>query len=163
MSADNFNIRAACAGEGQALYDVTHQSVLELGRAFYSPVQLAGWMGDRTSATYETLIANGNVIVALRNGNIVGFVDAEAGEVTRLFVLATAAGSGLGKCLLKLGIEQAQQGFDGDIQVEATLNAVGFYAHHGFKTREPGFSSHTIGGEPIAIVHMVLNKNPTQS
>lgn len=162
MALCDFNIRPAQAGEGQALYDVTRLSILASGQSFYSSDQLAGWMGARTAETYEAIIAKGNVIVAVQEDKIAGFVDAEAGEVTRLFLLPEATGTGLGKNLLKLGIETAKRDYVGDICVEATLNAESFYAHHGFKTVEHGFFSHGVGGEPIAIVHMVLVQTSTK-
>lgn len=156
MTLSGFLIRPAQQGDGQALYDVTHLSILASGQAFYSSEQLAGWMGARTAATYEAIIAKGNVMVAERNGQLVAFVDTEGGEVTRLFLLPEATGSGLGKHLLELGIERVKREYKEDIRVEATLNAESFYAHHGFKAVERGFFSHGVGGEPIAIVHMVL-------
>lgn len=156
MPLSGFLIRPAQQGDGQALYDVTHLSILASGQAFYSSEQLAGWMGARTAETYEALIAKGNVMVAERDGQLVAFVDTEGGEVTRLFLLPEATGSGLGKYLLELGIERVKREYKGDIRVEATLNAESFYAHHGFKVVERGFFSHGVGGEPIAIVHMVL-------
>lgn len=156
MTLSGFLIKPAQQGDGQALYDVTHLSILASGQAFYSSEQLAGWMGARTAETYETIIAKGNVMVAERDGQILAFVDTEGGEVTRLFLLPEATGSGLGKHLLELGIERIKREYKGDIRVEATLNAESFYAHHGFKAVERGFFSHGVGGEPIAIVHMVL-------
>jgi hypothetical protein len=63
---------------------------------------------------------------------IVVFVDAEPGEVTRLFLLPTASGRGLGSRLLR-------RGYDDPIKVEATLKATGFYETHGFKTLGSGY------------------------
>ncbi|HEV2503485.1 MAG TPA: GNAT family N-acetyltransferase [Mesorhizobium sp.] len=150
------NLRPARAGDGQAVFDVTRASVRELARSHYSESQIAGWMDERTAQTYERLIAAGSMVVAEQDGRIVGFVDAEPGEVTRLFLLAAAAGLGLGSKLLEIGIAKARQGHDGPIRVEATLNAEGFYARHGFRPIEHGFFSHGVGGDPIGIILMEL-------
>jgi GNAT superfamily N-acetyltransferase len=130
--------------------------VKDLAKDHYSAEVIAGWMGERTPAYYEALIAHGRMIVAEQSGVIVGFVDAEPGEVTRLFLLPTASGSGLGSRLLQNGIEHARRGHDGPIKVEATLNAVGFYEKRGFRILGGGYTSHNLGGPPIAIVYMEL-------
>lgn len=149
-------LRPARAGDGAAVFEVTRQSVRALAKGHYSEAQLAGWMGDRTPAYYEDLIAKGRMVVAERDGRILGFVDAEAGEVTRLFLLAEAAGAGLGRRLLEIGIAAARAGHAGPIRLEATINAEGFYQRHGFRTTGRGVFSHGLGGDPIEIVHMEL-------
>ncbi len=153
-------LRAARKGEGAALFAITAASVQGLGVAHYSPAQLAGWMGARSDASYEAIIAMGNVTVAERAGNILGFVDACAGEVTRLFILPNAAGQGLGTRLLAIGMARAKAQHTGSILVESTLNAEGFYARHGFKRQSLGQFSHGEGGDPIAVV---LMEHPGQS
>ncbi len=149
-------LRPAREGDGRAVFDVTRLSVAALAKDHYSAEQIAGWMGDRTPDTYEHLIANRRMVVAERDGAIVGFVDAVPGEVTRLFVLPDAAGSGLGRRLLEIGIETARKGHSGSIRLEATINAEGFYQRHGFETIKRGYFSHGLGGDPIEIVHMEL-------
>nr|WP_280821070.1 GNAT family N-acetyltransferase [Mesorhizobium soli] len=152
----SFSLRPAHQGDGQAVFDVTRLSVRALAKNHYSSGQIDGWMGNRTTEYYEDLIAMGRMVVAEQNGRIVGFVDTEPGEVTRLFLLEEAAGSGLGKQLLEIGIKNARLGHKGPIKVESTINAEGFYRKHGFRTIERGFFSHGVGGDPIEIVHMEL-------
>ncbi|WP_115732341.1 GNAT family N-acetyltransferase [Aminobacter aminovorans] len=149
-------LRPARSGDGRAVFDVTRHSVRELAKEHYSAEQIAGWMGDRTPDTYEALIAKGLMVVAEQGDRIVGFVDSEPGEVTRLFLLADVAGSGLGKMLLEIGIRNARQDHEGPIRVESTVNAEGFYRRHGFRAVERGYFSHGVGGDPIEIVHMEL-------
>ena len=151
------SLRAARKGDGEALFEVTRRSVEALVRNHYSPEQIARWMGDRTSAYYEDLIAQGQVVVAEFKGTVMGFVDSEPGEVTRLFLLPGAAGSGLGRKLLDAGIANARKGHTGPIKVESTINAESFYRRHGFRTVGRGYFSHGLGGDPIEIVHMELS------
>jgi len=113
-------------------------------------------MGQRTPAFYEELIAKGRMTVCMHDGIAVGFVDAEPGEVTRLFVLPEFARSGVGRRLLEIGITQARLGHVGSIKLEATINAEGFYRKHGFRSIGRGHFSHGLGGEPIEIVRMEL-------
>lgn len=151
-----FSFRPARPGDGKAVFDITQLSIAGLGKQHYSAEQIAGWMGLRTPAFYEDLIAKGKMIVAEREHKVVGFVDAEPGEVTRLFILPEVAGFGLGKQLLAKGIEQAKAGHYGVIRVESTVNAESFYARNGFKAVGKGYFSHGLGGDPIEIVHMEL-------
>ncbi|WP_256466644.1 GNAT family N-acetyltransferase [Bradyrhizobium sp. 193] len=83
-------------------------------------------------------------------------MDADPGEVTRVFVLPEAAGAGLGRRLLEIGISQARLGHSGPIRLEATINPVGFYQKCGFRSISRGLFSHGLGGDPIEIVHMEL-------
>jgi GNAT superfamily N-acetyltransferase len=80
-------------------------------------------MGERTPDFYEGLISAGRMVVAGRDGVVVGFVDEEPGELTRLFLLAEVSGIGLGRQLLQIGIDLAKAGHDGKIRVESTKNA----------------------------------------
>jgi GNAT superfamily N-acetyltransferase len=91
------------------------------------------------------------MVVAEQDGVVVGFVDSEPGELTRLFIVPSAVGQGLGKRLLEIGIQQARVGYQGAIRVEATLNAISFLrtprvqggrerdcCPHGWRTTNPG-------------------------
>lgn len=158
-SGNNTILRPSRPGEGQSLYDVTARSIQALGKQYYSSDQLAGWMGERTADYYEDMIKKNKSFVAEKNGEIQGFVDATPGEVTRLFLLPKAAGQGLGKRLLRLGVEIAAEGYAGPIRVEATLNAHKFYERNGFKTVGKGYFSHGVGGDPIEIVLMEMNQS----
>jgi GNAT superfamily N-acetyltransferase len=147
-------LRPARRGDGRSVFELTWASVKGLAQKHYSPEVIANWMGERSPGYYENLIDRGHMIVAEQSAVIIGFVDAEPGEVTRLFILPGAAGSGVGKRLLHVGIEMARRGHNGPVRVEATLNAVDFYKKHGFKILMSGHASHTVGGPLIPVVHM---------
>ena len=154
---DEVSLRPAREGDGEALFEVTRRSVEALARNHYTPEQIARWMGDRTPQYYEDLIAQGQVVVAEFKDTIMGFVDSEPGEVSRLFLLPGVAGSGLGRKLLDIGVANARKGHSGPIKVESTINAEGFYRRHGFRTVSRGYFSHGLGGDPIEIVRMELS------
>lgn len=113
-------------------------------------------MGERTFAYYEEEIKKNRTVVAEENGEIIGFVDSDPGEITRLFLVPNAAGRGLGKQLLQIGIENAKKGYSGAIKIESTLNARGFSERNGFKAVKNSYFSHGGGGEPIEIVLMEM-------
>lgn len=157
---ESITLRAARAGDGAAVFAVTHQSITELAQGRYSAEQLRGWMGQRSHDDYERAIAKGGMVVACQGDTVVGFVDAEPGEVTRLFVLAQAAGQQLGSRLLAAGLAKAQAPHVQVIKVESTLNAEGFYRRHGFIAKGRDFFSHGVGGDPIEIVLMERPAQP---
>lgn len=154
--AADFSFRSARREDAETVFSITKTSIRGLAGTSYSPTQIENWMGERTAAFYEELIAAGRMMVCLRGGVVVGFVDAMPGEVTRLFILPEVAGLGLGRRLLEIGIAQARLGHGGSIKLEATVNAVGFYRKCGFRSIRQGYFSHGRGGDPIAIVHMEL-------
>ncbi|TWC00220.1 ribosomal protein S18 acetylase RimI-like enzyme [Bradyrhizobium macuxiense] len=156
MNRSEIVLRPARAGDGRSLFDVTVQSVQGLGKSHYTSEQLAGWMGERTAEHYEDIIKSGRTVLAEHRGEVVGFVASDPGEVTRLFLLPKAAGQGLGKRLLEAGVENAKMGYSGSIRIESTLNAQGFYEHHGFRAIEKGYFSHGVGGDPIEVVLMEM-------
>jgi GNAT superfamily N-acetyltransferase len=156
MTLDDVSYRPARPEDAETVFDITRASIRGLAAASYSRTQIENWMGERTPAFYQELIAKGRMTVCLRNGVVLGFVDAEPGEVTRLFMLPEAAGLGLGRRLLEIGIARARLGHSGPIKFEATINAEGFYLRHGFRSMARGTFSHGIGGVPIEIVHMEL-------
>lgn len=152
----NFSFRAARLEDAEVVFNITKASISGLAGASYSRYQIENWMGERTVTFYEELIARGQMTVCVRDDVVVGFVDAEPGEVTRLFMLPEAAGLGLGRRLLEIGVEQARLGHSGPVRLEATINAEAFYRKHGFRNLRRGYFSHGLGGEPIEIVHMEL-------
>jgi GNAT superfamily N-acetyltransferase len=157
MSADNdVSFRKARVEDAETVFNITKASIAGLSRGCYTPAQIENWMGERTSGFYRDLIAKGRMTVCLRGDVVVGFVDTEPGEVTRLFVLPGAAGTGLGVRLLDIGVAAARDGHTGPVRLEATINAEAFYARYGFRSMGRGQFSHGLGGEPIEIVYMEL-------
>jgi GNAT superfamily N-acetyltransferase len=153
---DSLSFRAAHREDAETVFNITRASIGGLAGASYSRKQIENWMGERTPAFYEELIARGGMTVCVREGTVVGFVDAEPGEVTRLFILPEVAGTGLGRRLLDIGVARAKLGHSGPIRLEATINAESFYQKHGFRSIRRGYFSHGLGGAPIEIVHMEL-------
>ena len=145
-------IRPARPGEGQALYDVTQAAITGLAAGHYAPEQIAQWMGGRDAAHYEQVIAGGAVRLAECDGVVLGFVDTAPGVLLRLFVRPEAAGQGLGRWLLQLGVAAALK--NGAVRLEATLNAAPFYARHGFVALGRAVYQHELGGLPVEVVKM---------
>jgi predicted N-acetyltransferase YhbS len=156
VEGDQLTIRPARAGDGAAVFEVTRLSAAGLAKDHYSPEQIANWMGERTPDFYEEAIGKGRMVVVERGGVVVAYVDAEPGELTRLFVLPEVAGMGIGARLLEIGLEAARLGHSGPVKVEASINAEAFYRRFGFTTIRRGYFTHGVGGVPIEIVRMSL-------
>lgn len=153
-------LRPARPGEGQFLFDVTLRSVRAMAAGHYTGEQIDHWMSGRTPGYYEKIIAGGGTLVACEGSQIVGFVDAVPGEITRLFLLPANAGKGLGKRLLEAGLVFAWRGHDGPIRVLATLNAESFYARHGFVRQGMTIHSGETGALPLDLVVMLRHGPP---
>ena len=67
--------------DAETVFNITRASIGGLAGMSYSPNQIENWMGERTRTFYEELIAKERMTVCLRGGVVVGFVDAEPGEV----------------------------------------------------------------------------------
>ena len=153
----NMLIRPAQPDDVDAIFAITRDSFAALAAAYYSREQIDGWMNGCSPQTYLEAVEDGRIHVAEMNGAVVGYVDALPGEVTRLFVLPEAAGRGIGKKLMEVGLKLARKGHSGPVIVESLLNAVPFYEKLGFVTVEQAMSSHGTGETPpIEVVHMEL-------
>lgn len=145
-------IRPATAADAEAMFALHRRSVLSLCRAAYDPQQLDAWFFERSPAIYGPGLAAGQIHVACRGDAILGFVGAEPGEVTLLFVDPEAAGSGIGKALFEFGLDAARLGHAGPLRVVATRNSQRFYERHGFV--EVGRDA-IERGEPIVRIEVI--------
>ena len=125
-------IRPATTADAEAMFALHRRSVLSLCREAYGPEQLDAWFFGRSPEIYAPGLAAGQIHVACRGEAILGFVGAEPGEVTLLFVDPEVAGSGVGKALFEFGLQSARVGHAGPLRVVATRNSQRFYERHGF-------------------------------
>jgi GNAT superfamily N-acetyltransferase len=145
-------IRPATPVDAEAMFALHRRSVLSLCREAYGPRQLEAWFVGRSPAIYAPALAAGQLHVACRGDAILGFVGAEPGEVTLLFVDPAAAGSGIGKALFEFGLEAARAGHAGPLRVVATRNSQRFYERYGFA--EVGRDA-IERGEPIVRIEVI--------
>lgn len=138
-------IRRATTDDAEELFAVHQRSVRALCAADYPAEQIAAWFTGRSPVMYARPIAAGQMWVAERGGRLLGFVGAEPGEVTLLFVAPEAAGQGVGRRLFEFALAVASHDFDEALTVVATKNSAAFYARFGFvAVEEQAF----IRGEP---------------
>lgn len=130
--------RPADARDLDALFEVHQASVRQLCAGAYSAQHIEQWFEGRSPQIYQPLLEQGNLWLAHVRERAVGFVGTTPGEIVSLFVAPDWAGQGLGRELLHRGLADAARQHPGPITAVATLNAVGFYARHGFKRVDEG-------------------------
>lgn len=136
IATADITLRQAQAADAPALFDAHQDSVLNQAVTAYDAPQLQAWFEGRSPAIYEPALSEGRIWLAERAGRVLGFVGIEPLEVSLLFVRAEAAGSGLGRRLLALGMAQARRTGAGPLKLVATLNSQAFYERHGFVPTE---------------------------
>ena len=126
------SIRKAASVDAEAIFSVHQASVRTLCAAAYSREHIESWFEDRTSEIYAPALAAGYIWVVEQDGQIVGFVGAEPGEVTLLFVHPQVSGQGIGRQLFEFGASLAAASSEQPLTVVATKNSESFYATFGF-------------------------------
>jgi GNAT superfamily N-acetyltransferase len=129
---DFVTIRQARFGDSLAIFEAHRDSVAGLCANSYTAAQLETWFEGRTHEIHLPAIHAGQVFIAERAGQVLGFFGFVPGEVTLLFVRPQASGAGLGSRLLALALEHAAAGHTGSLAVVATKNSQRFYEKHGF-------------------------------
>lgn len=112
------------------------------------------WLEGRSPATYLDAISRSAISVAVSAEQIVGFIEAIPGEIVKLFVRGSTAGTGIGNSLMDVGLTMAQRGHDGPIRIESTKNAESFYAKFGFRKVGDGVFSRGGSSVSIEVVHL---------
>jgi len=130
------SLRAATTEDADELFEVHQTSVRGLCSSAYSAQHIEAWFEGRTPEIYRPALEGGHIWVAESETRIVGFVGAEPGEVTLLFVLPEVSGQGLGGKLFEHGLFVASAAFDGPLTVIATKNSEHFYQRYGFESVE---------------------------
>ena len=125
-------IRQATADDAGRIHEIHTQSVRTLCKGHYSSEQIAGWLKNRSPQGYLPGIGRGEMFVATDGISVLGFGHAIPGEIHAIFVAPEYAKQGVGILLLEQALTAARAGSQGDVYLEATLNAQGFYKKAGF-------------------------------
>ena len=140
-------VRVATPEDAEAIHLLHTRSVRALCVGDYSTDQIERWIEGRTPEGYLPAIEEGTMIVATVGSQVVGFGHGEPGRVRAVFVDPDAAGRGVGSRLLREALRLAGRG---PVLLESTLNAVAFYARHGFREIE----RRSVGRVPLEVVVM---------
>lgn len=134
-SAPAFAIRTARDDDRKAIWRVHTDAVRELCAGFYQPDEIDVWIGRLTPDSYRSAILHRVMLVAERDGDVVGFgqLDVERCEIEAVYVLPALARQGLGSRLLANLEEIARRRGVGRVTLCASLNAEAFYAAHAYR------------------------------
>jgi putative acetyltransferase len=130
-------IRAAVAADAEAVWRVHTTSIRALCAGWYTEHEITVWTGRLMAEAYHRAIEAHVMVVAERDGDgdIVGFaeLDVERGEVVAVYVLPSVAGRGIGSELLAHLEETARAAGLCRLSLCASLNALAFYEHRGWR------------------------------
>ena len=127
-------IRAARIDDAESMWRVHTTSIRELCAGWYTEDEIAVWTARLQPEAYRRAIEAHVMVVAERDGDVVGFgeLDLERGEVVAVYVLASVAGRGVGADLLGHLEETARAAGFRYLTLCASLNAEAFYARRGW-------------------------------
>ncbi|WP_248515669.1 GNAT family N-acetyltransferase [Salinarchaeum laminariae] len=145
------NVRPTTAADREAIIDVHERSVYELAGEHYREAVLDAWTdlsqgddSDGEATEDDVQPENGRRYVAEVEGRVVGFSDVRFdppeyleepvdGGVRAVYVDPDVAGEGVGSSLLATLETTARENGLGSLGLLASLNARGFYEHHGYE------------------------------
>lgn len=134
-------IRRANSEDAAGIHVAHMQSIQQLCSKHHTKEEIAGW-GNRPFNKEQRLsaIKNHAVWIVEVNSKIEGYAQIAfkekenvlTGHILGLYLTSIAAGSGLGKKLLQLMIDEAKLRKVNSITLESTITAHGFYEKFGF-------------------------------
>ena len=148
-------LRAGIPGDGKALLELHHASILSLGQGFYSNAELEDWASGLTPEGYGRAMKEEDFLVAdaVDDRTLAGFASFKADEIVGFYVHPDWARCGLGSLLLERAEAAIVAGGHTTIRIEASLSGLPFYEARGYRTlrRRP---YETRGGLLVDIVEM---------
>lgn len=127
-------IRPATAADAPAIDAIQAATVREFGPRAYDDEVVESWATHGVDWDERS----DRVVVVAEREDVVGFgeLDPEAGEIVAVYVHPEQARSGVGSAILR-ELERRARAKDVDtLCVLSSLNAVGFYARHGYERRD---------------------------
>lgn len=131
-------VRQSKPADAEAVADVLRRSIVELCHQDHRgrPDVLERWLANKTPETASAWITAADsfcVSAVADGGEVCGFgLLAAAGEILLLYVSPEHVGRGVGRDLLRALEERAVDRGLGEIRLDSSLTARGFYARHGY-------------------------------
>ena len=146
-------IEPAVAADAVAVHVLHARAVRERCSESCEPSVIDAWLNGRAPEAYLGPIRSGALFVARIGSRVAGFGEVASGEIVAVYVDPELGGQGVGAALLAHAMRRAGSGPDGTVRLDSTLNAVGFYARHGFSVAGPGTARRN--GVDVPVVRMV--------
>ncbi|MCB2188705.1 MAG: GNAT family N-acetyltransferase [Deltaproteobacteria bacterium] len=157
----HMTIRTATINDTERI-DVVHKaSIASLCSGCYDDRDIAGWLDILSPDIYENAIHEKVMIVAESDNEIIGLgiLDLASKEIGAIYVHPKAKGLGFGKQLLwELEARASENNID-LLTLCSTVNAHGFYKHHGYSGEDTTFHELPNGVRLKCFrMHKLLNK-----
>ncbi|MBI4978652.1 MAG: GNAT family N-acetyltransferase [Spirochaetes bacterium] len=149
------SIRKANHNDIPGIRKIHRACVKTLCKTRYTRDEIRAWLDSLTYEFYDRTYREGYFAVAHERGIVRGFGAASNDRrfITALYVIPPYNGRGIGARLLKrLETVIARAGVK-TITVNASLNAVSFYANHGYRT-ERRYDLQLPDGTPLPYIRM---------
>ena len=137
----DMTIRSATMLDTEKITAVHKASIEILCSECYAPNDIAGWVEVLSPGIYENAIREKVMIVAEDGDEILGLgiLDLENKEIRAVYVHPRVKGMGIGKrLLLELEANASENNVD-RLTLCSTINALGFYKHHGYTMESKTF------------------------
>ena len=135
MKERPFTIRRARPNDVFDVHRIHSTAIREGAGSHYTPEVLEVWVDAFNATNFSTNIQRLEFFVAkLLDGRAAAFVafDLATAEIDSVYVAPWGQGLGLGSFLLGFAEESARQAGLESVWLDASINAVGFYAQHGW-------------------------------
>ncbi len=129
-------IRRATAADASSISDVVTRSLQALDTPDYPPAAIERLVQRFTPAAIDDLLQQRWMLVATRDGHVVGTASLDAGFVRTVFILPDCQGLGVGRQLLEALHAQAVATGLERLHVRSSTTAVGFYERMGYRRHE---------------------------
>jgi len=151
-------IRRAVSSDYSTMDEIFISSAKVLCTPFYDVNTIKEWTGKPWPARFAKSEGEGNQqYVVFSESKLVGFgaINVQNKQLVSLFVEPESAGHGFGQQILDFLLDVAREAGLDELHLDASLNAVGFYAKNGFVELGRG-SFETQNGTMLESVQMKL-------
>ena len=129
-------IRAAEMTDTERIAATHSASIKALCSEYYASQDIAGWTEVLSPDSYENAVKEKIMIVAEDEDEDdilgLGILDLERNEVAAIYIHPKVKGTGIGgRLLLELEDRASKHNVD-QLRLCSTINALGFYQHHGY-------------------------------
>lgn len=134
-------VRTAAINDTERIALVHQASIKALCADCYSDRDIAGWVDVISPDIYKDAINKKIMIVAEMDSEIIGLgiLDLAGKEIGAVYIHPKVKGMGVGKRLLsELELRASENSID-QLTLCSTINALGFYKHHGYLGEDQSF------------------------
>ncbi len=160
MSETATEIRAYESKDAPEIVRLFYETVHSVNRLDYSREQVEAWAPKiPNAAAWRRRMAARKTLVAVANGEVVGFAELEEdGHLDMFYLRKDAVGRGIGRHLYRAVEREALDRGIGRISIEASITARPFFERRGFRV----VRQQTVQRRGVGLTNFVMEKPLTQ-